>query len=119
MPFPLLRKLREALASYQRRKQAWRGQDLPDADGLTPFQRSAVAALQSEFANLTFSTEGDQERHLCGTLPGADAVFFIYRDGAQLQTAAADFRAERWDYESPSTLIAKLVLHSREVSRCN
>lgn len=119
MSFPLFRKLREAHALRQRRKQAWRDQDLPDADGLTPFQRSTIAALQSEFASLTFSAAGGQEHYLRGTLPGADAVFFIYRDGAQLQMGAADFRAERWDYESPSALIAKLVLHSRGALRYN
>jgi hypothetical protein len=92
---------------------------LPGTDGLTPFQRNTVTALQSEFAGIVFSSAGDEDRYLRGALPGADAVFFIYKDGAQFQVRTTQFRAEHWDYESPSTLVAKLVLHGREALRSN
>ncbi len=59
------------------RKQAWLGQDQPDAEGVTPFQRAAVAAVQREFVDVSFSTEGSREVYLRGALPGADAALFI------------------------------------------
>jgi len=117
MPLPTFRKFQELSRLRQLRKRAWLGQDLPDAEGITPFQRTAVAALQGEFAGVSFSAAGSKEIYLRGELPGADTTFFIYKDGAQLQARTAGFRAERWDYESPSALIEKLVLHGREALR--
>lgn len=115
MPLPMLRKIQESC----RRKQAWLGQDAPDSEGVTSFQRAAVAALQREFSGLAFSAAGSKEPYLCGGLPGADATLFIYKDGAQLQAHTVGFRAERWDYESPSALIEELVRHGREALRSN
>jgi hypothetical protein len=113
MPLPMLRKIQNS----RRRRQAWLGQDAPEF--VTPFQRAAAAALQKEFAGMSFSAAGSKELYLRGALPGADAIVFIYKDGAQLQARTAEFRAERWDYESPSALIEKLVLHGREALRSN
>ena len=119
MSLSLLRKLQESIASRRFRKQAWLGQDQPDADGVTPFQRAAVAALQDEFAGVLFSSTGSKELYLRGELPGANATLFIYKDGAQLQARTAEFRAERWDYESPSALIKELLDHGRAALRSN
>ncbi len=119
MSLSLLRKLRESIESRRFRKQAWLGQDQPDADGVAPFQRATVAALQAEFADVLFSSAGSKERFLRGELPGANATFFIYKDGAQLQARTVEFRAERWDYESPSALIKELLDHGREALRSN
>ena len=119
MSLSLLRKLQESIESRRFRKQAWLGQDQPDAEGVTPFQRAAVAALQCEFASVSFASGSSKELCLRGALPGADATFFIYKDGAQLQARTAEFRAERWDYESPSALIKELLLHGRAALRSN
>ena len=119
MSLSLLRKLQESIGSRRFRKQAWLRQDQPDADGVTPFQRAAVAALQDEFAGVSFSSAGGKEPYLRGELPSANATFFIYKDGAQLQARTADFRAERWDYESPSALIKELLNHGRAALRSN
>ncbi len=119
MSLSLLRKLQESIELRRFRKQAWLGQDEPDAEGVTPFQRAAVAALRCEFAGVSFSSAGGKELYLRGALPGADATFFIFEDGAQLQTRTAEFRAERWDYDSPSALIKELLLHGRAALRSN
>ena len=119
MPFSLLRKLQESIESRRLRKQAWLGQDKPDADGVTPFQRAAVAALQDEFTGVSFSSVGNKELYLRGELPGGNATLFIYEGGAQLQARTTEFRAERWDYESPSALIKELLNQGRAALRSN
>ena len=119
MSLSLLRKLRSSIESRRFRKQAWLGQSEPDADGVSPFQRATVAALQAEFANVSFSSAGSKELYLRGELPGANATFFIYKDGAQLQAHSTEFRAERWDYESPSALIKELLNQGRAALRSN
>jgi hypothetical protein len=119
MLLSLLRKLRSSVESRRLFKQAWLGQSEPDAAGVTPFQRATIAALQSEFPDVSFSSAGSKELYLCGELPGANATFFIYKDGAQLQARSTEFRAERWDYESPSALIKELLNHGRAALRSN
>jgi len=119
MSLSLLRKVQELIELRRLRKQAWLGQDQPDAEGVTPFQRAAVAALKCEFAGLSFSSADGKGLYLRGELPGADATFFIYEDGAQLETRTAEFRAERWDYDSPSALIKELLLRGRAAMRSN
>jgi hypothetical protein len=119
MSLSLFRELQKSIQSRRVRKQAWLGQDQPDAKGVTPFQHAAVAALQGEFAGASFSSAGSKELYLRGVLPGADATLFIYKDGAQLQARTAEFRAERWDYESPSALIKELLDHGRAALRSN
>lgn len=80
-----------------------------DRRGLTKFQHLARAELEAVLGPLSLELKGGKERYLTGPIPSTASVVFIYEDGAQLQGGPEEFQAERWDYDSPSLLIAQLV----------
>jgi len=46
---------------------------------------------------------------LAGAISGTDLVLYLYLDEAQVHGSKHRFIAEKWDYDSPDTLIDGLV----------
>lgn len=87
-----------------------------DYRGLTKFQHLARKKLEAALGQLPLQLKGGKERYLTGPLPGTNAMLFVYEDGAQISENSTEFKAERWDYESPEALISALVARALEVA---
>ena len=88
---------------------AWRGAAESGPDDLTNFQRLAVKALEPVTGPLALNRSGTGESYLSGSISGTDLVLYLYLDEAQVHGAKHRFIAEKWDYDSPGTLIDGLV----------
>jgi hypothetical protein len=89
--------------------EAWRGAaDIGDG-GLSNFQRSAIAAIEAEVGSISLTTDGEKESYLRGSVPGTSLSLYVYRDEAQVHGSESRFIAEKYDYDSPTQLIGKLV----------
>lgn len=105
----LIHRLREAKERSPEKHDVWADFLVADIHGLTKFQRTARAMLEAGLGSLPLEVKGGKERYLTGPLPGTGATLFLYEDGAQITAPGSDWRAERWDYDTPGALIAELV----------
>lgn len=95
------RRWRSEAREYQ---AAWEGQDSVGDDGLTPFQRSALAALTASIGEIAVTRCGRKETYLRCDLPASTTFLFVYEDGAEVHGPRA-WRAECYDYMTPADLI--------------
>ncbi len=104
-------RLRNWQSAAREWRAAWAGQDAVGDDGLTPFQRSAVAALSAVVADIAFSRCGNRETYLRCDLPGI-AFLFVYEDGVEVH-GAHPWTAECQDYRTPAELIDRMLVAVR------
>jgi len=68
-----------------------------------------VKALEPVTGPLALKRSGKRESYLAGAISGTDLVLYLYLDEAQVHGSKHRFIAEKWDYDSPDTLIDGLV----------
>ena len=91
------------------REAAWRGADELGQDGLSRFERQAIAALEPLVGRLKLVRSDGELRVLTGPIPGTAMKLYLYADEAQVWGPKKPFRRERWDYDSPEDSIRDLV----------
>jgi len=102
---------------------AWKGQDVPGASGLTPFQERCEAQLTTYLAdrNLVLRDRtlmlGHNETYLHGFLGDTGAEIFIYLDQVELNASGKGVNLERWDARTPDELIEKFLAAVNEAVR--
>jgi hypothetical protein len=96
------------------RELAWRGASDIGVDGLSNFERKAIAALEPITGSLTLSRANAKMPYLWGPVPKSNLVLYLYGDEAQVHGASTKYMRERWDYESPEASIRDLVKFIRE-----
>lgn len=93
-------------------RAAWAGQDAAGDDGLTPFQRSAVAALSTVVGDVVLLRCGNRETYLRCDLPGSATFLLVYEDGVEVH-GAHPWTAECQDYRTPAELIDRMLVAVR------
>jgi hypothetical protein len=84
---------------------AWEGQDSVGDGGLTPFQRSTLAALTSSVGDVALTCCGRREMYLRCDLPLSATFLFIYKDEVEVH-GPRPWRAECYDYMTPADVMA-------------
>jgi len=109
------------MIDWFRRKRAWHRQwhlswppaIQPDAEGLTPFQRSCIArltqSLPPDHQPLVWERLGSKETYLKTSVPGTSLICWVYEDGAEVSGPGLDRRLESADYSNPDQLVNDLV----------
>ena len=101
----------------ERRRQfdaAWYLQDRPGSDGLSPFERDAIAALEPVVGKLALVR--NENGCLIGQIPNSEMRLFLWGNEAQVWASGSKFRREYWDYDTPNESIADLLRFVRSQS---
>jgi hypothetical protein len=91
---------------------AWRAALMTGQDGLTSFERDAVAAIEILAGRLSVERSGRPDRPtLSARIPNSDLVVTLWGEDAQLQTVNGEsiYRKERWDFSTPQESVADLA----------
>ena len=119
----MLRQLQEwsirRAADKRARTSAWAEADRVGIDGLTNFERDAVAALTPITGPLSLSRAGSGMPYLFGPIPNSQMTLYLYGDEAQVHGFEPSYRRERWDFTLPQESIADLVGYVREALQPN
>jgi len=95
-------------------RTAWNNYDLKEDNSLTVFQNQCNNQLLKAFENNPAikkqSIGGSSEKYIMGTLPNSKIEYWIYQDGAQV----GEYRLERWDYETPESLINDFISKAKD-----
>ena len=105
----IVKKLRAWRALVREHELAWRDQIIGDADGLSPFQKSVMAALSEATDSGTLTTCKMPENYLRFDFSGAETFVFAYLDGVEVH-GPRPWRAEHWDYPTPQELISDMLV---------
>lgn len=113
---------RSWLSRHRARKaawhQAWSGADVYGDDGLTNFQRSALASLEQALGPLSLvEAAGTAGRYLTGKIPETDLTLYLYSDELGAQSISQRFIREKWDCDTPEAMVREFVAFVRSQSR--
>jgi hypothetical protein len=106
----MLQRFKNWLATRRARRAAWDAAwDAVSAtgpDGLTEYERRAIAQLEPLVGplSLTRNTAGC----LSGAIPGTEMTLYLWADEAQVGAPDVNLRRERWDYDSPEASLEDL-----------
>ena len=95
-------------------RAAWHDAVTPALDQLSQFQYDAWSALQTEFPSIALRASGNTEQFLSGSIPGTNAVVFLYLDQAEVKGSRVLFSGEHYDYATPADLIRDLVAAAKQ-----
>jgi hypothetical protein len=99
---------------------AWSAVIIPGPDGISPYLQSIRADLLAAVPNLEFESCGESETFFQGTIPGTEAILYLYGDGAQIHDGPKElFWAEYYDYKTPQELTDSVVARVLEVPSNN
>jgi hypothetical protein len=91
---------------------AWGEEIVTGPDGLTGFERDAVAAIETLAGRLSIERSGRLDKPtLSARIPNCDLVMTLWGEDAQLHTANGQsvYRKERWDFSTPQESVADLT----------
>jgi hypothetical protein len=91
---------------------AWRDAIATGTDGLTTFERDAVAAIETIAGRLAIERSGSLDRPtLSVRIPNCDLVMTLWGEDAHLHTVNGQsiYRKERWDFSTPQESVADLT----------
>ena len=101
------------------RSAAWAEAERMGDDGLTNFERDAIAALTPITGSLLLNRAGSGMPYLFGPIPTTPLTLYLYADEAQVHGRKPAYRRERWDFSSPQESISDLVGYVREALQPN
>jgi hypothetical protein len=110
--FNFIKRQRRQKAAH---RAAWQDAVKPAFDLLSQFQYDAWSALKTESPDIVLHASGNTEQFLSGSIPGTDAVVFLYLDQAEVKGSNFLFSGEHYDYDTPSDLIQDLVAAAKQV----
>jgi len=119
----MLRQLQEwsrrRAAEKRAHNAAWAEAERVGDDGLSNFERDAIAALTPMTGALFLERAGAGMPYLFGPIPATPLTLYLYADEAQVHGMKPAYRRESWDFTSPQESIADLVGYVREALQPN
>ena len=115
----------EWLRSWQRRQDErganWESAIRADSEGWSKFQRYCQEELVRTFGSDLNGKEVPRQSPegaslLIGRIPGRQARFWLYLDGAQVEGRAT---LEHWDFDTPEALVTEFVAEVAEEMQSN
>ncbi|HEV7612266.1 MAG TPA: hypothetical protein VGO37_10350 [Steroidobacteraceae bacterium] len=118
----MLAAFRSWLSRHRARKaawhQAWSGADVYGDDGLTNFQRLALASLEQALGPLSLvEAAGTAGRYLTGKIPETYFTLYLYADELGAQGISQRFIREKWDCDTPEAMVGEFVAFVRSQPR--
>jgi hypothetical protein len=101
------------------RNAAWVEAERVGDDGLTNFERDAIAALTPITGTLLLNRAAAGMPYLFGPIPATPMTLYLYADEAQVHGIEPAYRRERWDFSSPQESISDLVGYVHEALQPN
>jgi len=108
----IARWLRDRRNAKTESEAAWRAAIATGPDGLTGFERDAIAAIEAIAGRLSCERSGRNDQPtLSARVPKCDLVLTLWGEDAQLQSVHGKiiYRRERWDFVTPQESIRELA----------